>query len=684
MKKKRLVFYFLVFVISISLLFVGALDFLNPFYEGLVNIGVFSNAQIYINSPLNTTYNFSVGQDYNLSLNVSSNFNLSSWKYSLRSLPGGTYVYTNISFTPNTSFNAVAKSNELIVFANDTGGNMFNKSVVFFVSVPNRNPIIGNISNEIFVCENNYLSYYFNVTDVDEDDVNVSISPINPFYVAFSSVINLTTNKYEIFSGTLSKSHAGGVNAGSKNYSETITASDGLASDSKNTNITIIEVNNAPAFDIGVQTIWTHGENSSFNYQVQVTDTEDGNQNSGNLNFNISFSGENLFNISSTGIMNFTANSSYIGVHNISVCVNDTGIDNPHRNISLCGQDGGSLTSCDNFSLTVTNQNRMPNITSYYSVNLSFNANGTDILYFNITASDADGTIPDAYWYVDDVLKEYDSGSLVNSFAHSFGCGISGAHTIKAEITDGELNASVQWNITVSLVSCPAGVSAGGGGGGGGGGIVACTPKWACEEWPQCKNLRNSFDFKEIISDYFFLIKERCSLFNWSDDFCGYQIRECNDFNLCKSNITKPGIIKECYYTEYPNCVDGIINCHDGGCEVLTDCGGPCKPCETCSDGIKNQNEENIDCGGSCPLCIEQPFKGLRWFVYVFLVAFIIILILIITSLIRLYRFGKDIDNIVSKRKGRSTNLQKSSVNKPFFHINLFSLLKKKNKNKTS
>ena len=33
------------------------------------------------------------------------------------------------------------------------------------------------------------------------------------------------------------------------------------------------------------------------------------------------------------------------------------------------------------------------------------------------------------------------------------------------------------------------------------------------------------------------------------------------------------------------------------------DCGGSCKPCPTCFDGIKNQDEESIDCGGICNPC---------------------------------------------------------------------------------
>jgi hypothetical protein len=50
-----------------------------------------------------------------------------------------------------------------------------------------------------------------------------------------------------------------------------------------------------------------------------------------------------------------------------------------------------------------------------------------------------------------------------------------------------------------------------------------------------------------------------------------------------------------------PTCFDGIQN--QG--EIGIDCGGPCKACPTCFDGIQNQGETGIDCGGPCKLCEE-------------------------------------------------------------------------------
>jgi hypothetical protein len=49
----------------------------------------------------------------------------------------------------------------------------------------------------------------------------------------------------------------------------------------------------------------------------------------------------------------------------------------------------------------------------------------------------------------------------------------------------------------------------------------------------------------------------------------------------------------------YPTCSDGIQNQGETG----VDCGGPCAPCATCSDGIQNQGETGVDCGGPCAPC---------------------------------------------------------------------------------
>jgi|SRR3989344_999147 len=58
------------------------------------------------------------------------------------------------------------------------------------------------------------------------------------------------------------------------------------------------------------------------------------------------------------------------------------------------------------------------------------------------------------------------------------------------------------------------------------------------------------------------------------------------------------------------SCIDGVLNqgeyktSVDLGTGNTSDCGGPnCPACPTCSDGIKNQGETAIDCGGPCQTC---------------------------------------------------------------------------------
>jgi hypothetical protein len=57
-----------------------------------------------------------------------------------------------------------------------------------------------------------------------------------------------------------------------------------------------------------------------------------------------------------------------------------------------------------------------------------------------------------------------------------------------------------------------------------------------------------------------------------------------------------------------PTCTDGIQNQGETG----VDCGGPCPACTgSCFDGIQNGLETGVDCGGTCPLC-PTCFDGIQ------------------------------------------------------------------------
>ncbi len=65
--------------------------------------------------------------------------------------------------------------------------------------------------------------------------------------------------------------------------------------------------------------------------------------------------------------------------------------------------------------------------------------------------------------------------------------------------------------------------------------------------------------------------------------------------------IHEMAVCGQALQTNNPTCNDGIQNQGETG----VDCGGPCAPCQTisCFDGIQNGNESGIDCGGNCPPC---------------------------------------------------------------------------------
>ncbi len=120
----------------------------------------------------------------------------------------------------------------------------------------------------------------------------------------------------------------------------------------------------------------------------------------------------------------------------------------------------------------------------------------------------------------------------------------------------------------------PSGGSGGGGGGPWRGSSGVCVSNWTCTEWTAC------------ISDK--------------------KTRTCTDINDCQLEepiYGKPSEEMLCQLSPTPTCTDGILNQN----EENVDCGGVCEPCKTCDDGILNCHEgiceDDIDCGGPCMPC---------------------------------------------------------------------------------
>ncbi len=104
--------------------------------------------------------------------------------------------------------------------------------------------------------------------------------------------------------------------------------------------------------------------------------------------------------------------------------------------------------------------------------------------------------------------------------------------------------------------------SVGGGGGGGGGGspFYICSMEWKCEEWSTCAN--------------------------------GRQVRSCSYIKVPQHSQSTI-----CHSSDKPP--ESSKTCAEAKLETA-------KKSETCSDGIKNQNEGGIDCGGVCRPCANN------------------------------------------------------------------------------
>lgn len=621
--------------------------------EGVINVSIEDvPPEIIIYSPLNQSYDFEKGVAYIIELNVSANSLMDEWIYSLYDLRHGVYIEENTPFTPNSSISAVRWENLLIVRAHEVDADWVEKNVTFYIHVNNSEPELGNIPDEIFGCEGENFLYFYNATDMDEEILYSSISYPNPFFERYVSYNGNDTTFFKIISGKLSKNDAGGVGGVSKTYSRTISVWDeSLDVDSADVDITIIEVNNIPVInnELGAQTVYLQGDNSTFYHQVDVTDIEDGETSDGNLEFNLSFEGiSNVFEIDSvTGIMNYTPAIEDNGsIFSLRVCVEDNALDVVHENFSICSDKGyssGANSVCDDFTLTVTDNNRAPQIVDYYpSENLSIG--GTSSAFFNVSVYDADGTIPDIDWYVDGALREHNENISNDSFSYSFGCGVEGLHSVKIITSDGLANASQVWGVSVAMVECIETTS---GGGGGGSGTPWCFEDWACEDWEVCQNVKRSFDAGALSPEDYTSLKEICEQNGYDDErFCGFQVTACIDINACNNSearVSKSSESQICYFTENPSCGDGITNCHSGACELFVDCGGPCSPCPTCSDGIKNQGETGIDCGGPCPyFCEEEMPTDVSIFIIILLVLLVIIIIVILIKVFNIWRYRRN------------------------------------------
>ncbi|MCX6711312.1 MAG: Ig-like domain-containing protein, partial [Candidatus Woesearchaeota archaeon] len=266
--------------------------------------------------------------------------------------------------------------------------------------------------------------FFFNIsantTDLDYDPLSFSYLLVNE---SSSTFPNFNMNSDGIMQFTLNKSDVG-------NHTLNITVSDGENQSSKLIPFKVLPVDNPPVLSpIGNLTAY---EEHQFLLQLNATDLEND-----SLEFVYLLNGSfPSFNMSTSGLLNFTPNTSEIGNHTINITVREVA--------------NHSLMDWEIVRIEVRHWNHPPNITSYSpnSTNLSIYEN--ESIDFSQTSTDEDNDTLAYAWLLDSNLTV-----TTANWTYVPGYFAAGNHTITFIVNDSINTSSVFWNVTVINVNRP-------------------------------------------------------------------------------------------------------------------------------------------------------------------------------------------------------------------------------------
>ena len=209
----------------------------------------------------------------------------------------------------------------------------------------------------------------------------------------------------------------------------TLTASDGLLNDTQDVVVTIMPINDAPI--ITSTAIETATEDTQYLYQVLVSDSDDSID---ALTFSLTNEPTGM-SISQTGLITWTPHNNELDPNNIQVIVSDGGEDS-------------SVDAIQNFSISITQVNDMPEFTST-PIELATE----DTLYsYTVTGQDIDTgqtvsveMVSSNDWLVFDAQTNTLSGTPMNENV--------GNHSIILRLTTDGTSDSVDQQFSINVVN---------------------------------------------------------------------------------------------------------------------------------------------------------------------------------------------------------------------------------------
>ena len=182
----------------------------------------------------------------------------------------------------------------------------------------------------------------------------------------------------------------------------------------------------------------TATEDQLYSYQVMASDP-----NGDDLCYYLIIKPEGMSINSENGLITWVPTNNQVGIHQIIVEVSD-----------------GKQSVTQNFEIEVINVNNPPQIISYSPVNLNIEINEGDSVKFEVQAHDIDLNTVLSYQWLLNGKEVSNSTSFGNdsksSWIYSTSYGDYSQKIVKILVSDGELEDSMQWSVTINDTTSPA------------------------------------------------------------------------------------------------------------------------------------------------------------------------------------------------------------------------------------
>ncbi len=182
----------------------------------------------------------------------------------------------------------------------------------------------------------------------------------------------------------------------------------------------------------------TATEDQLYSYQVMARDP-----NGDTLTYSFIIKPDGMSIDRESGLISWTPANNQVGIHQIIVEVSD-----------------GKQSVTQNFEIEVINVNNPPQIISYSPVNLNIEINEGDSVKFEVQAHDTDLNTTLSYKWLLNGKEVSNSTSFGNdsksSWIYSTSYGDYSQKIVKILVSDGKLEDSIQWSVTINDITSPA------------------------------------------------------------------------------------------------------------------------------------------------------------------------------------------------------------------------------------